>query len=217
MSLPLTGIIKLSDVLAEFGGSNPPRLKNYYLNGPNVHQNPQGTIPVSGQITLKNFYGGVGGVPAPVSTEFAPTVGNFSLVGSGANIDQVSLYFAKGFLYGNNVTLATWPTKNYGRLTILETTTFYPGTGSWSTDDHSLLFTGGSTGNNQPNPALPFTSAWINLTTGAMIQVNAQIASGNEYPPATPSSWVKFRIEFASAPGDEYITHSQDFTIDIYN
>ena len=65
MTLPLSGIIKLSDLQREFGGPNPPRLKNYYLNGGNVHQNPKGTIPTSGPIKLTDFYGGVGGLPAP--------------------------------------------------------------------------------------------------------------------------------------------------------
>lgn len=48
MALPLTGIIKLSDIQAEYGGPSPARLKDYYLNGAYVKQNPQGTIPVAG-------------------------------------------------------------------------------------------------------------------------------------------------------------------------
>ena len=40
MALPLTGIIKLSDIQAEYGGPSPARLKDYYLNGAYVKQNP---------------------------------------------------------------------------------------------------------------------------------------------------------------------------------
>jgi hypothetical protein len=61
MALPLTGIIKLSDIQAEYGGPSPARLKDYYLNGAYVKQNPQGTIPVAGQIRLRNFLGGAKG------------------------------------------------------------------------------------------------------------------------------------------------------------
>ena len=59
MALPTSGIIKLSDIRAEYGGPSPARLKDYYHGGPNVHQNPMGAIPSSGQIKLKDFYGGV--------------------------------------------------------------------------------------------------------------------------------------------------------------
>lgn len=368
MTLPSFGLIKLSDIRAEYGGPNPPRLKDYYLNGGHVHQNPNGTIPSSGIITLKNFYGGVGGIlssvtvnplytldlvpisasdnyhaivfgydgkiysegyapssgqpyrnqlgtwfpqgnavgqyirvtlisdpqevvdgsigwmewtggnggywvqvpsnngggydtagfsisfhsaddampdasvdllvefaqtptgPATASTlvrfnlngyvsttPIAPGIGNFDLVSSGSNIDTIDLYFTSTVLWEDNVITTNWPAKAYGRLTILSTTTFYPSTGFWYSDFDGLVFTGGPQGHHQQNPPLPFTSAWINLAAGGLINVRAEIASGNEFPPATPSSWVKFRIEFASAPGNEYITHSQDFTIDIYN
>lgn len=97
MTLPLTGIIKLSDIQAEFGGPMPPRLRNYYLNGANVHQNPRGTIPAAGLIKLKDFYGGVGGSGA-VSLGYTISANteaiNIRAIAQSLGWDQVTpLYF----------------------------------------------------------------------------------------------------------------------------
>lgn len=57
MALQSSGQIKLSEIAAEFGGSAPHALSEYYAGGSNV---PSGTgsIPTSGQIRLAtNFYG----------------------------------------------------------------------------------------------------------------------------------------------------------------
>ena len=56
MTLPASGIIKLSDIQAEFGGANPIGLSEYYRGGAYVTSNNT-SVPTSGAISLTNFYG----------------------------------------------------------------------------------------------------------------------------------------------------------------
>jgi hypothetical protein len=58
MTLPSSGAITIAQIAAEFGGSTPHSLSEYYRSGglvPNVSTNLN--IPTSGQISLSNFYG----------------------------------------------------------------------------------------------------------------------------------------------------------------
>ena len=56
MTLPASGIIKLSDIQTEFGGANPIGLSEYYRGGAYVTSNNT-SVPTSGAISLTNFYG----------------------------------------------------------------------------------------------------------------------------------------------------------------
>lgn len=56
MALQTSGQIKLSEIQAEFGGSNPIGISEYYLNGPYTTSNNTG-VPTSGEITSSDFYG----------------------------------------------------------------------------------------------------------------------------------------------------------------
>jgi len=59
MALPTSGPISLRDLQAEFGGSNPIRISEYYKGGsrvPDISTNIN--IPTSGTISLKEFLGG---------------------------------------------------------------------------------------------------------------------------------------------------------------
>ena len=58
MTLPASGIIKLSDIQTEFGGANPIGLSEYYRGGAYVTSNNTG-VPTSGAISISNFYGAV--------------------------------------------------------------------------------------------------------------------------------------------------------------
>jgi hypothetical protein len=60
MALPLSGVITLSDLQTEFGGTNPIGLNEYYRGGILVPNGPpqNAAIPTSGAISLSNFYGG---------------------------------------------------------------------------------------------------------------------------------------------------------------
>jgi hypothetical protein len=58
MALPSSGPLSLAQIQAEFGGTVPPDLLNYYRGGPNVPDIPQNlSIPTSGSIDILNFYG----------------------------------------------------------------------------------------------------------------------------------------------------------------
>ena len=66
MALQTSGAISLAQVQAEFGGSHPISMSEYYQGGayvPTTASFGKGStininIPASGQISLSNFYGG---------------------------------------------------------------------------------------------------------------------------------------------------------------
>lgn len=58
MPVPSSGEIKLSDLVAEFGGDAPHAMSEYYRNGGRVPSNNT-NIPTSGQFGLANAYGAV--------------------------------------------------------------------------------------------------------------------------------------------------------------
>jgi hypothetical protein len=58
MAIPTSGILALTDLQTEFGGSNPIGINEYYKGGglvPNSSVNAN--VPTSGAISLSNFYG----------------------------------------------------------------------------------------------------------------------------------------------------------------
>lgn len=64
MTIKTSGDLSISDIVAEFGGSSPHSLSEYYAGGSIVHTGAVGypggvktNIPSSGQISLSNFYG----------------------------------------------------------------------------------------------------------------------------------------------------------------
>jgi hypothetical protein len=58
MPLPSSGPISLSDIQAEFGGTNPISLSEYYKGGAYVLTTDYApNVPTSGTISLSNFYG----------------------------------------------------------------------------------------------------------------------------------------------------------------
>jgi len=58
MTLPLSGPISLGDIQAEFGGTDPIGLKEYYKGGAYVLTTDYApNVPTSGPISLSNFYG----------------------------------------------------------------------------------------------------------------------------------------------------------------
>jgi hypothetical protein len=65
MNLPLSGPLSLQQIQAEFGGTNPISLNEYYAGGAYVPVGAVSTtdgitytpIPTSGAISISNFYG----------------------------------------------------------------------------------------------------------------------------------------------------------------
>lgn len=97
MALQSTGPISFSQIQAEFGGSNPVSLSEYYRGGPNVADDPfvyQGIdsdIPASGAVRLGNFRG----------TTKGNTFVNYTTAGSTAftvpaNVRRIQLFAVGG-------------------------------------------------------------------------------------------------------------------------
>ena len=67
MACPDSGPIKISDLVAEFGGSAPHALSEYYRDGGEVPGNNT-NVPTSGQISLSQFYSAVNEIQHIIST-----------------------------------------------------------------------------------------------------------------------------------------------------
>ena len=69
MALQSSGQISIVDIVNEFGGAAPHNLTEYYRGGAYVPDGPAGnaSIPTSGQITLKDFYGAASGIVVTVT------------------------------------------------------------------------------------------------------------------------------------------------------
>ena len=67
MPVPSSGEIKLSDLVAEFGGDPPHQMSEYYRDGGRVPSNNTG-IPASGQFGLGNAYGAVNEIAEAASS-----------------------------------------------------------------------------------------------------------------------------------------------------
>ena len=92
MPLPGSGAISLLDLQNEFGGSNPIGLNEYYRNGGLVGSHNT-NVPVSGAISLSQFYGATGTPPGSTGTvKLSPvTVTNEILMGSAVSIAGLAL------------------------------------------------------------------------------------------------------------------------------
>ena len=67
MALQSSGVIALSDIQTEFGGSNPISLSEYYRGGAYTTANNT-SVPTSGAISLSNFYSAVRQFAFTIST-----------------------------------------------------------------------------------------------------------------------------------------------------
>ena len=83
MALPSSGTISMSMIAAEFGGSAPHALSEYYRGGGLVPNTPANSaVPTSGTIKLTDFYGATN--ISPLSASASPA-GLFGLrVGAGS-------------------------------------------------------------------------------------------------------------------------------------
>lgn len=79
MALQSSGQITIANIVTEFGGAAPHNLTEYYRGGAYVPDGPAGnaSIPTSGQITLKDFYGAAASTVVTV-TEGTVVVFNYA-------------------------------------------------------------------------------------------------------------------------------------------
>ncbi len=70
MALPSSGALSLSQIQAEFGGSSPISLSEYYRGGAFVTGNNTG-VPASGQVRVGNFYGTVRQFAFTISSNYS--------------------------------------------------------------------------------------------------------------------------------------------------
>ena len=80
MALPTSGVLDLSDIQTEFGGSNPISLSEYYAGGlyvPSGTSGTNGAVPTSGVISVSDFYDTQAGATITVTEGSAITLGVF--------------------------------------------------------------------------------------------------------------------------------------------
>lgn len=105
MALPSSGSISLSQIQAEFGGSNPISLSEYYRSGAYVTPNNTG-VPTGGVISLSNFYGAVKQFAFTISSSYSSTQDLRSLaLAAGWNAaSPVVATIASGVIISSNTT-----------------------------------------------------------------------------------------------------------------
>ena len=97
MPLPASGVIKLSEIATQFGGSSPHKLSEYYRGGSQVKDTTiNANITASGTNKIKNFYGTENpnfNIISEDNTSFASeTTINTNSTHRGANTSIVILY-----------------------------------------------------------------------------------------------------------------------------
>lgn len=107
MSIPTTGPVSLEEISSEFGGTPPHSLSEYYRNNVNVTNTPaNGSVPASGTISLRSFYGAKGRVS--VSIVISADTANFDLFDACSSVylpglTDVTLTVNAGvYVYSNN-------------------------------------------------------------------------------------------------------------------
>ena len=108
MVLPSSGLITLADLQAEFGGSNPISLSEYYKGGLYVpNSSYTAAVPTSGTIALQNFFGTSNVFTATISANTTSLNAYTWLVGQGWNeVSAVRLTIATGvYVYSNTTSL----------------------------------------------------------------------------------------------------------------
>lgn len=94
MALQTSGPISLADIAAEFGGSAPHSLSEYYRGGGLVPDTPANSgIPTSGAISLSDFYGG------------DATVGTVQISNAATLDDDPGVLVEAGFIFNPDGTI----------------------------------------------------------------------------------------------------------------
>ena len=100
MAIQGSGAISMTDIAAEFGGSVPHSLSEYYRNGGAVPANNT-NVPTSGTISLSNFYNAVNEIQVTV----AANTNNYQV--SNAFGSNWSTAVPKRLTINSNVTLGS--------------------------------------------------------------------------------------------------------------
>jgi hypothetical protein len=171
MAIKTTGPISIQDIVNEFGGTAPHSLDEYYRGGGRVPAsavaNPN--IPVSGQISISNFYGAKNATPVSYQliggggaggfgledgfgSGRAASGGSSSLIGPGLNV------VSAGGVGGNNGSLP------HGASGAGQGTIFGPG--------------GASVGNGSPGRTAPVSSYGAGGSGGGGDSPNTYDSSG---------------------------------------
>ena len=151
MPLPGSGIIALTDISTEFGGTAPHALSEYYRDG--VYSDginiPAGetSIPASGPISLSDFYGTSAVIPATYSLTPSTTTPNEGdtvvFTFGGANLLDGTVYFSIAHGTTSNADFTVTPPQDGSRTAVTITSGVYSPTSVSLTLDADA-FTDGS-------------------------------------------------------------------------
>jgi len=176
MSLPSSGTLSIAEIVAEFGGSAPHSLSEYYRGGglvPNTGMNS--AVPTSGAISVSNFYGATNTI---ITSAVASSMGAL-YSDSGSEGDPEGLYgeFVH-YVYG-------YQSSSYNTPTPAGFPPGAPGTGSITPSTHNgrdiaaygythIYFYTQDKGGN-PGETANYTNTWCSLSgdsTGFSVSFN---------------------------------------------
>ena len=88
MAIQSSGQIEISEIAAEFGGSAPHALSEYYGGGDNVPQGANPGVPTSGEVQMADFYDAVAATVLTIGSNVANV--NIKTLTTNAGGDQAT-------------------------------------------------------------------------------------------------------------------------------
>ena len=118
MAIQSSGLIKITDIVSEFGGSVPHSLSEYYRNGGSVPANNT-SVPTSGTISISNFYSAVNEIQITASN--ATNVVLATVFGSDWSSSVPKRYIVpSGVTIGGTYTHALYVSSGMGGSLIMD-------------------------------------------------------------------------------------------------
>ena len=160
MALQSSGAIKLSEIQTEFGGSNPISMSEYYRNGTYVPSNNT-DVPISGTISMSDFYNGVAATVLTISTNATEYNILTQAVAAGFNNSVGGVI---------QVTINAGVTVNASTTHAMQTGALHASTTLTITNNGTITGYDGAAGTTQTTPG---AAGGAGGTPGQAIEVNA--------------------------------------------
>lgn len=167
MTLPASGTISLSQVQAEFGGSNPISITEYY--------GAASSVPASGSISLSHFYGKSATAVYAFSPTYSSSVGGTAVASGGMPADyNPGIHGSVIWPTGQGVNGAGW----VGTSFTATTSTMYFQIGA---DNTASVYIGSSSGTTLVG-SLTDWNVWASgafaATPGRQYTISVYVADG---------------------------------------
>ena len=187
MTLPASGVITLTDIQTEFGGSAPTSLSEYYRSPNGLTTANNTSVPLSGPISMSNFYGAVNVVPGnsgiltsgssftlPITSGL--TIKVLVIAGGGGGGGGSARTSYSGYFTGGGGGGAGGNAYGTASVTPGQSVTIFIGGGGAGGAARDGIFSGGSNGSNGITSSVTVNGSTVALVTagnGGIVSPNA--------------------------------------------